>query len=111
ERAVERAIRVKARDSEAGVIRGAVVDVAGGEDLAVRLHGDVPDFAVTPRAGVEQYLAASAEGRIERAVRIESGKDPIKLGPVVAGAGDDDLPVGRNSDRFGIIALAGNVRQ
>src|SRR5262249_51202654 len=106
ERRVERAVGLVAGERE-----DARAAAASRDDLAVRLEGERPGTRL--RSEICLDLAADAEARVERAVRLvprerEGGRPD---GALEAVAGDDDLPIGLERDGVAEVARAAERRR
>src|SRR5439155_2434326 len=71
----------------------AVVAIAGGDELPVRLARERAG-GVPARAHRRRHLAGPVEARVERAVRVVAGEREVGVNAVVTGAGDNELAVG-----------------
>src|SRR5438093_658185 len=82
------------------VVAAVGVGVAGGDELAIRLHRDRRGLVVARGADVSQHLAAGAEARIERAAdRVPDKREVAAVG--AAEASGDDIAVLLDRDRKG----------
>src|SRR6266511_279407 len=71
---------------------GEAAGKSGGDDLSVRLEGEVVGAGL--RADVGMNLTVRAEARVERAAGLVAGKRKAVAALTRARAGDDDLAVG-----------------
>src|SRR5262249_27309672 len=100
ERAVHRAVRLKADDRPLVVCAEPrkVAAVAGGDDLPAGGHGDRADLVVDS-AEVERGLSAQPKAQVEAAVRVEARQREIEIAGRTLEAAEQDLAVRLQGER------------